>query len=331
MDLKNLKEVRLKITKKLFNQKIEFESSEDGCQFDEYRQNRYVNINNKLKEITVAEATSQLLATGNIKRVLSVIGAGKEATVLLAKEKETDELVCAKVFRYFTSTIRKRLQGNHHITKEVMASIAAKQEFWNLYELYEANIPVPKPRYLLNNIMMMDFISIKEDSLVPAPLLSEVKISDIDDPENFLYEAIDIVARMFLEGKMIHGDYSNDNLLVTENGLVTIDVSQSVLYNYKTFTETPTRIRIDKAVDYLLADITNLNKGFYKYRISIDPKDVCQKILKNMPEKLQNFLENAESILPLSHFVPERYTFKEMERGGSFQRKVKKRYQKKKK
>ncbi|MHA2391464.1 MAG: RIO1 family regulatory kinase/ATPase domain-containing protein [Promethearchaeota archaeon] len=314
------------MTKKSFDQKFGIKISKNGRQLKDYGEDYRV----PLREITVKEATNQLLATGEIKRVISAIGAGKEATVLLAQEKETDELICAKIFRYFTSTIKKRLKGTHHISKEVMASIAAKQEFWNLYKLYNVNIPVPKPRYLLNNIMMMDFINIEEDSLVPAPLLSEVNISDFDDPENVLYEAIDIIARVFLDAQMIHGDYSNDNLMINENGLITMDVSQSVLYNQKTFIKTPERIRIDKAVGYLLRDITNLNKGFYKYRISIDPKEVVKNIVKDLPEKLQEFLRNAKSILPLSGYVPERYFSKERERRGEFQSRTKRTYQKKK-
>jgi serine/threonine-protein kinase RIO1 len=129
---------------------------------------------------------------------------------------------------------------------------------------------------------------------------------------------------------MIHGDYRNDNLMITENGLVTMDVSQSILYNQKTFINTPKRIRIDKAAGFLLADIKNLNKGFTKYRISIDPKEVYQNILKNLPEKLQRFLENANYALPSSHFVPERYISKEVARESEFQRKTKRRYQIKK-
>lgn len=318
------------MTKKQLNQKIGFEFSKNGRQYDEFRQNRYSNTKTHIKEITVVDATNQLLATNKIKKVLSVIGGGKEATVLLAQEKETDDLICAKVFRYFTSTIRKRLHGTHHIRQDGMASIAAKQEYWNLDELYKANIPVPKPRYLLNNILVMDFISMEDFSEQPAPLLSDVNITDFEDPKNILYEAIDIIARMFIEGKMIHGDYSNDNLMVTENGLVTMDVSQSVQYNQKTYIDTPNRIRIDKAVNFLLADLTNLNKGFQKYQIGIDPKSVCQKIVEALPEKLLIFLKKAENIVSASRYVPELYHLKEMERGGAMQRRTKKRYQKRK-
>jgi serine/threonine-protein kinase RIO1 len=318
--------MRLEMTKKKFDQKYGLKVSKNAHLLREQRENCRV----PLREITVREATNQLLAIGEIKQVFSVIGAGKEATVLLAQEKETEEFICAKVFRYFTSTIKKRLQGTHHISTQEMASIAAKQEYWNLYRLHKASIPVPKPRYLLKNIMMMEFINIEEDSPIPAPLLSDVDLSEIDDPENILYEAIDIIARVFLDAQMIHGDYSNDNLMINENGLVTMDVSQSVLYNYKTFIDTPDRIRIDKAVKYLLTDITNLNKGFYKYRISIDPEEVVQNIIKQLPEKLQSFLDNAKSLLPVSRYIPERYASKERERSGEFQRRTNMRYQKKK-
>ncbi|MFW9783655.1 MAG: RIO1 family regulatory kinase/ATPase [Candidatus Heimdallarchaeota archaeon] len=314
------------MVKKSYDQEFGIKVSKGRHVINDYKEDCRV----PLREITVRQATNQLLATGEIKKVLSIIGAGKEATVLLAQKKETDELICAKVFRYFTSTIRKRLQGTHHISKEAMASIAAKQEYWNLYELDNVNIPVPKPRYLLKNIMMMDFINTEEDSLVPAPVLSEVNIRDFADPEDILYEAIDIIARVFLDAQMIHGDYSNDNLMINENGLITMDVSQSLLYNQKTFIDTPARLRIDRAVGLLLTDITNLNKGFYKYRISIDPEEVVDNIVKELPEKLQEFLDNAKSNLPISRYVPERYISKEMQRRGEFQSRTNRRYQRKK-
>ena len=120
------------------NQRIGFDFSKDGLDFDSISQNRQFKSNFQLKEITVAHAKEQLLATKKIAKVLKVIGGGKEATVLLAQEKDTGELVCAKVFRYYTSTIKKRLQGTHHISANGMAGIAASQEFWNLHGLYKA-------------------------------------------------------------------------------------------------------------------------------------------------------------------------------------------------
>ncbi|MHA2183330.1 MAG: RIO1 family regulatory kinase/ATPase domain-containing protein [Promethearchaeota archaeon] len=230
------------------NQKIGFYFSKNRRKFDEYRQRCGHDNKVLIKEVTFIDACNQLLSTKEIDKVFSVIGAGKEATVLLAQDSKTNDLVCAKVYRYFTSTIQKRLQGTKHITKSGMAAIAAKQEYYNLLELYNAKIPVPKPRYFINNIVIMDFINLQENIYQPAPLLSEIDIRSYHDPEEVLYESIDILAKMFLEAKFIHGDYSDHNLMATEDGLVTMDVSQSVLYNEKTFVNTPTRIKIDKAV-----------------------------------------------------------------------------------
>jgi len=105
-----------------------------------------------LKEITVAGVRDQLLTTNIIDEFISVIGSGKEATVLLARETGTSDLVCVKVFRLFTGTIRRQLRGTKHLMEDDMASIAAKQEYWNLMEMYQANIPVPRPRKLIKNL-----------------------------------------------------------------------------------------------------------------------------------------------------------------------------------
>jgi RIO kinase 1 len=312
------------------NQKIGFYFSKNRRKFDEYRQRCGHDNKIQIKEVRFIDACNQLLSTKEIDKVFSVIGAGKEATVILAQESKTNDLVCAKVYRYFTSTIRKRLKGTKHITKSGMASIVAKQEYWNLVELYNAKIPVPKPRYLIDNIVVMDFINLQDNINQPAPLLSEIDISYYDDPEEVLYESIDILARMFLDAKFIHGDYSDHNLMVTETGLVTMDVSQSVPYNEKTFINTPTRIKIDKAMRLLKADLNNLINSFKKYRITIDCEVVCQEIVDDLPEKLQNFLKESNKMNYFSHYAHERYNAKEAYRRDSVNKLTGKKYQKKK-
>lgn len=316
--------------KKEYNQDLGFKFSKDGRQFDEYRQQRSKSSQLQIKEIRLVEARDELLSLKEIDKVIYAIGAGKEATVLLARETKTKDLVCAKVFRYFTSTIRKRLQGTKHISKMGMAYIVAKQEYWNLVELYNAQVPVPRPRYLLDNIVIMDFINLQEGIYQPAPLLSEIDINLFGDPEEILYEAIEILAKMFLEAKFIHGDYSDHNLMITENGLVTMDVSQSVPYNEKTFIKTPTRIKIDKAVQLLQIDLNNLINSFKKYRISMDAEYVCKEIVKELPDKLQSFLKNSNKINPFSHNTLDSYNAKELYRQQSVLERSGRKYQKKK-
>ncbi|MHA2500857.1 MAG: RIO1 family regulatory kinase/ATPase domain-containing protein [Candidatus Hodarchaeales archaeon] len=288
-----------------YNQRLGFEKfgkrGQDGGTFHDAHRHQRLSKKTVLQEVTVAQACKQLLATGQFQSILGVIGGGKEATVLVAQERETEDYVCAKVFRYFTSTIRKRLRGTRHILASGMAQIAAKQEYWNLMEMHEARVYVPKPRHILGNILVMDLITENGQSRTPAPLLRDVDLRKVGfDAEEVLYEALDILADLFLKAHFIHGDYSEHNLMLTdpgpgttENGLITMDVSQSVQYNQKTFINTPERLRIDRAVDILQTDLKNLNDHFQKrYRLCIDPLEVCEQIIQELPTKLRNFYTN---------------------------------------
>ena len=279
---------------------------------EDSRQSRKTKTKRQLKEVTITGAKNQLLAIEEIQKVLSIIGGGKEATVFLV-ENIKGELVCAKVFRYFTSTIRKRLRGTIHLLADDMAALAAKQEYWNLYEMFANNIPVPKPRLLIDNIVIMDFIAEESGSHTPAPLLREVDLTYYDSEELF-YESIDILAELFLRGHYIHGDYSEHNLMLTQKEvLFTMDVSQSVQYNTRTFIDTPYRIRIDKAVDFLETDIENINQYFRRaYRITINPNEVKEAIINELPQKLRNFLtERTLDIYPSEMHTPEALLGKE--------------------
>ncbi|MFX1537008.1 MAG: RIO1 family regulatory kinase/ATPase [Promethearchaeota archaeon] len=300
------------------NQRLGFDK--EATEYDEYRRNRQTKQKRKIEEVTIAQAREQLLATQKISKVLTVLGYGKEATVLLVQEAETGEHVCAKVYRFFTSTNRKRLQGTKHMLADDMASLAARTEYWNLVEMSEAQIPVPRPRFLVKNILVMDYITAQTNTLIPAPLLRDVDLTDGHEPEEALYESLDILADLFLKCQFIHGDYSDHNLMITEQGLVTMDVSQSVQYNHKTFIDTPVRIRIDKAVKYLYTDISNLNKHFSRrYKISIDPNEVKEQIVEKLPTKLQNYLEQPMEIMPISLLPIEAHRGKVHERSRNNQ------------
>ena len=256
----------------------------------------------ELHEVRIVEAKQQLLSTTEISKIHSIIGAGKEATVLLAIDAQ-EQFVCAKVFRFFTSTIKKRLKGTIHLFPENMASIAAKQEYWNLKEMYDKGIPVPQPIKQKDNILIMEFISDIDNNETPAPLVRDITLAD---PTETLYDAVDILADLFLKARFIHGDYSEYNLMVGKQ-LITMDVSQSVQYNQKTFINTPIRIRIDRAVDLLKTDLMNLNRYFQRrYKVAFNTEEVLESIVNELPLKLQNFLkERTLEIYPGELFSTE--------------------------
>jgi len=291
-----------------------FEKRQKGTrEFDSFRKSRQTTSKRTLREINISDARNQLLSTGKIDEVLGLLGGGKEATVLLARENNCGDYVCVKVFRYFTSTIRKRLRGTRHLLADDMASIAARQEYWNLHEMYNTGIPVPKPRYLLGSIVVMDYIAAEQEEMTPAPLLREIDLDCGYDPEECLYESIDILADIFIKSKFVHGDYSEHNLMMTKNGLVTMDVSQSVQYNTNTFIETPIRIRIDRAISILETDLYNINQHFHKkYRLSLNTSEIKQRIIEELPDKLKGFIKaKTIEIRPASMMSARTYLAKQ--------------------
>jgi len=87
---------------------------------------------------------------------------------------------------------------------------------------------------------------------------------------------------------MVHGDLSEFNILVTNNDEpepYIIDVSQSRLYNNKTFTSTPVRIRIDKAISVLERDVKIVVRHFeQRYRLFMNLEDIFEKFYKDLPD-----------------------------------------------
>ena len=172
-----------------------------------------------------------------------------------------------------------------------MANTMAKTEYHNLRILEYFDVRVPKPLEYRNSLAFsMKMVHFNSDSdFIPAPLLKELNLSKYTDPGDFLEQILDQIELMFKNALMVHGDLSEFNILVTEIDQqlcpVIIDVSQSRLYNDKTFTTTPVRIRIDKALKVVIRDIKIvLNHFETKYRIYISFDDVCNKMFSDLPE-----------------------------------------------
>ena len=197
--------------------------------------------------------------------------------------------------------------------------------------MYDAGIPVPQPRELIENIVVMEFIPNPLDSSQPAPLLHIVDKEWIIDPEETFYESVDILVRIFHEAKYTHGDYNDHNLMVTSNGIMTMDVTQSMPYNVKTYIDTPVRIRIDRAVAIFRQDLLNLNQNFIqRFRVSGDVEYIYQSTIDQLSEKLQEFIRGRQEITSYSNYAPEIYSLKENQRKMGVRRRSNRNYQRKK-
>lgn len=217
------------------------------------------------------------------------IGGGKEALVILAEKN--NQPICIKAFRPYSSSNVKRTKQQYHVTTLGMANIMAKTEFNNLRILDYYQVCVPKVREYRNGLSFsMQMIPFTSDSdFEPAPLLREINLSKYTDPGNFLEQTLDEIEKMFKKALMVHGDLSEFNILVSEaNGEwkpVLIDVSQSRLFNTKTFTTTRVRIRLDNALKIIIRDIEAILSHFEtKYKINFSHQDIYNKLFSDLPD-----------------------------------------------
>ncbi|MDH5430685.1 MAG: serine protein kinase RIO [Nitrosopumilus sp.] len=196
------------------------------------------------------------------------VSAGKES-VLFWGVDENDVNVALKIYLVSTSNFKKRepyILGDprfSHVKKGTknLVYLWAKKEFKNLTQCYEAGIPVPRPLYVTNNVLAMEFVG---DGGKPAKTLL---YSEVDETDYF--QAISILKDLYKKAKLVHGDFSEYNIFKTENGLVVFDLGSGV------------DLRHPNAQEFLKRDINNIGRFFNKRGIPIeDPDELFEEIVK---------------------------------------------------
>ncbi len=202
---------------------------------------------------------NKLLNQRTIRELIGVISAGKEATVYLGIHPEEGE-VGIKIYKIDTQTSKwmaEYLKGDHRFKK--MGSNITKliytwtlKEFRNLSRAFKGGILVPKPILAKNNVLVMQFIG--QDG-TPAPKLKDVR--ELDDPTALFHEALDIITRLYQECDLVHGDFSEFNILYYDRKLVPIDMGQGVTSDHP------------KSRPYLLRDLKNTFTFFTSWGVAV--------------------------------------------------------------
>ena len=206
---------------------------------------------------------NKLLMNGPLERIEGTISAGKEAHLYLAYDLSGKE-VAIKIYKIDSNTskwMRNYIIGDprfkkipHNASKIVF--LWASKEFKNLQRAYKAGLRVPKPIYIKNNMLVMEYIGFGP---IPAPLLKDIK-----DPINLkevFDEVLQFIKLLYQKAKLVHGDLSEFNILYHNQKPVIIDISQAV------------SIQHPKADIYLTRDIKNVFNYFEKQGILLpDPK-----------------------------------------------------------
>lgn len=213
---------------------------------------------------------NKILVNGPLKRIEGIISAGKEANVYLAYDLDGKE-VAVKIYKIDSNTSRwmkKYIIGDprfkkipHNISKIIF--LWASKEFKNLKRAYKADLRVPKPLFIRNNILIMEYIGFES---IPAPVLKDIK--NPKEPLNLFNEILSFIKLLYQKAKLVHGDLSEFNILYHNQSPVVIDISQAVA------------IQHPKAEVYLARDIKNIFKYFDKLGIEIpDPTDFYYDVL----------------------------------------------------
>jgi len=181
-----------------------------------------------------------LVDDGLVDEVISRLMSGKEADVYVVRSGS--EIRCAKVYkdavkRSFKKAAqyqegRKVRNSRRGRAMEKGSKFGRKQqeETWQnaevdaLYLLAGAGVRVPQPYDCLNGVLLMELIT-DEDGDV-APRLNDITMSAEQAREDHALVMND-VKRMLCAG-IVHGDLSEFNVLVDENGPVIIDLPQAV-------------------------------------------------------------------------------------------------------
>jgi len=181
-----------------------------------------------------------LVDDGIVDNVLRQLMSGKEATVYVVQCG--DEVRCAKVYkeaskRSFKNAVlynegRKVRNGRNARAMQKGSKFGREQqeEIWQntevdaLYKFADAGIRVPTPFGCFGGVLIMELITDAEG--FAAPRLNDVTMTE----EKALIDhakVMDYVVRMLSVG-VIHGDLSEFNVLVDEEGPVIIDLPQAV-------------------------------------------------------------------------------------------------------
>ncbi|MCW8919403.1 MAG: serine protein kinase RIO [Gammaproteobacteria bacterium] len=181
-----------------------------------------------------------LVDDGLVDEVLRPLMSGKEAAVFVVRCGTG--IRCAKVYkeaaqRSFKQAVqyqegRKVRNSRRARAMEKGSSFGRneQEQAWQhtevdaLYRLADAGVRVPQPYGCFDGVLLMELIT-TEDGQV-APRLNDVSMSAEQAREDFLL-IMRYVVRMLSAG-LVHGDLSEFNVLVNEDGPVIIDLPQVV-------------------------------------------------------------------------------------------------------
>ena len=203
-----------------------------------------------------------LVEEGLIDSVICQLKSGKEAIVYMVRCG--DDIRCAKVYKesnkrnfhqnsnYTEGRQIKNSRRARAMEKGSHYGRSAQEEEWQsteidmLCHLGSAGVRVPKFYNFFAGVLLMELITYDGDEV--APRLNDVTMSEaqaIEDHTSVMHD----VMRMLCAG-LVHGDLSEFNVLIDDNGPVIIDLPQAVDAAANNNAESMLRRDVDNITNY---------------------------------------------------------------------------------
>lgn len=214
----------------------------------------------------------QLINKGIMKRMYGVVKAGKEARIYWAEGASGEDLA---VKIYLTSSMEFKRSMLQYIEGDPRFKVGrdyreivytwAQKEYRNLLEAQEAGVRVPKPLHVHENVVVMEFIG---EGGAPAPVL---KMLPKDEVNREMYDGVvDSMKKLYGKAKLVHGDLSEYNIMVSGGQLVLIDFGQAVMRGHP-MTE-----------ELLKRDVGNISKFFGRAGIDVQSEEGLLECLRKL-------------------------------------------------
>ena len=279
----------------------------------------FSTIQNVFDRITLS-TLSKLEVNGFYTKLGMCISTGKEANVYRSETVDGTKVLVIKIYKTMVTNFKDRtdyIQGDfrfRRVGKQVrtnqhkMTNLWAEKEFRNLLRMNEVGIACPEAIKVKENVLIMGMLGIEGKAF---PRLRDVKM-EIEEISNVYLECLFLMRKMFIKVDLVHGDFSEFNLLYDKENqkLFVIDVSQSVHSHHPL------------AFEFLKRDIYNINFYFNKLGISVFPfgkifqfivdkkltidkkKDFIEKMIENSLQDMNEDPEKKEFEVFLEMNIP---------------------------
>jgi len=210
----------------------------------------------------------KLMQSGEIETVDYPIARGKEAHVFHATTNQGPAAV--KIF-HTTNAVFKSLAkyidgdprfGGLKRRHRELVKIWVRKEYRNLRRMRKAGIRVPRPRAVLNNVLVMDLIG---DENEPSPRLKDITI---DDPKGVFDDLLEMLAVCWQTCDLAHADFSEYNILWYDGEPWVIDVGQAVVSAHPSSNE------------FLIRDVTRIVQWINRQGYEVNLADSLLRVLE---------------------------------------------------